>query len=459
MGLSFTTNQNLTMTDCYGQTYGIVSTVAYLLGVHERIFENEHESPRMDVFEKLEKDKSARIVRHLCMLRTAIERNFKYINEKMRFEYKGLTAIPEYVPVEAMNKLSLDGVSIKSGTRLSQYVVEINRLIMDRINNCKDLFPIWIKWEYLRDIFIMPNGLKEEGTKDAATVYYNNREYYPYQVYMNWSPSDQGNIFYNDKKFVSLLYQWNRDTFEDFSRVSDVRDTTKERIYDFIEDSNRTVIVVDCENADPYQFCATIRNLDPDVVEKISKIVLYDDVHSASGWKLFSKYVDVPVEHNLIDRVKKGKSLVDISLTAGTCKEFYQNNVDAFIIVSSDSDYWALISALPQANFLVMIEREKCGPDIKAALINSNIYYCYIDEFYSGTAEDIRTNALLVTIREHLDVAVQFNIYSLLDQALLSSRIKMDADEKKQFYNQYLSAIHMVIDEDGMARIELNKNK
>ena len=38
----------------------------------------------------------------------------------------------------------------------------------------------------------------------------------------------------------------------------------------------------------------------------------------------------------------------------------YKNDVDSFVIVSSDSDYWGLISSLPDAHFLVMIEREKC---------------------------------------------------------------------------------------------------
>lgn len=63
-------------------TYEIVSKVAYLIGVPRRIFENEHEPPRMDVYERLEQDKAARIIRHLCIVRTAIERNFKHINEK-----------------------------------------------------------------------------------------------------------------------------------------------------------------------------------------------------------------------------------------------------------------------------------------------------------------------------------------------------------------------------------------
>lgn len=237
-------------------------------------------------------------------------------------------------------------------------MTEINRLLSDRINNCRDLFPIWISWEYIRELFITPNGLTEEGTRDAARLYYSHKDLYPYQMYINWFPSSEGNILYSDKKFAVLLYRWHNDEFTDFSKVSDAGDFIKGGIYDFLEQSIKSAVVVDCENSDPYKLCATLRNLGGDVLEKISKIVLYDDVHSASAWRILSSYVSCPVEHIMIDRVKKTKSLVDIRLTAGACKEFYQNNVDSFILVSSDSDYWGLISSLPDARFLVMVERE-----------------------------------------------------------------------------------------------------
>lgn len=40
-------------------TYEIVSKIAYLIGVPKRIFENEHEPPKMEVYERLEQDKAA----------------------------------------------------------------------------------------------------------------------------------------------------------------------------------------------------------------------------------------------------------------------------------------------------------------------------------------------------------------------------------------------------------------
>lgn len=49
-------------------TYELVSKVAYLIGVPLRIFENEHEPPKLDIYQQLDKDKNARIIRNLCIM-------------------------------------------------------------------------------------------------------------------------------------------------------------------------------------------------------------------------------------------------------------------------------------------------------------------------------------------------------------------------------------------------------
>ena len=58
-------------------TYELVSKVAYLIGVPLRIFQNEHEPPKIEIYNRLEQDKNARIIRNLCIIRTAIERNYR----------------------------------------------------------------------------------------------------------------------------------------------------------------------------------------------------------------------------------------------------------------------------------------------------------------------------------------------------------------------------------------------
>lgn len=440
-------------------TYELVSKVAYLIGVPKRIFENEHEAPQLEIYEQLDKDKTARIVRNLCVVRTSIERNFKHINDKMRMEYKTILSMPEYVPSDSLNQLTADGINFikKSSTKLAHHIIEINRLISDRINNCKPLFPLWINWQYIKDIFIMPNGLTEEGTKLAADLYYSNLSYYPYQVYINWIPADEGNVLYNDKKFATLLYQWHNDYFGEMSKVSDAGTYVKSNIYDYIEDSDKVVVVVDCENSDPYKLVATLKNLNSDYTQKIASIILFDDVHTASAWRILEEFTKIPVEHMMIERVKQSKSLVDIMLTARACQEHYTNNVDSFIIVSSDSDYWGLIQSLPYARFLVMIEREKCGPDMKAALVSSGIFFCYIDDFYSANAEEIKHSALFREMYRYIDNHVQLNVNEMFNEALRATRIDMADAEKKQFFHRYIRSMQMSISDDGDVMIEFKR--
>ena len=92
-------------------TYDIVSKIAYLIGVPKQIFENEHEPPKLEIYQTLDKDKNTRIVRNLCVIRAAIERKFGRINDKMRKEFKSILNMPEYVPQEAINQLNADGIN------------------------------------------------------------------------------------------------------------------------------------------------------------------------------------------------------------------------------------------------------------------------------------------------------------------------------------------------------------
>lgn len=251
------------------------------------------------------------------------------------------------------------------------------------------------------------------------------------------------------KKFAVLLYRWHNDYFREFSKVSDVSSYVKGSIYEYIEGSEKAVVVVDCENSDPYKLCAVLKNLDYQYTQKISSIILFDDVHTASAWRILEDFTKIPVEHILIERVKESKSLVDIKLTARACQEHYINKVDSFIIVSSDSDYWGLISSLPDARFLMMIEHEKSGPDLKAALVNTGIFYCYIDDFYSGNAEELKFGALIKEMYRYIDSTVHLNVNDMFTAALKATRIEMSEAEKKQFMAQHIKTMQMSIAPDG----------
>lgn len=441
-------------------TYMIVSKVAFLLGIQKQIFEDPYKPFTMDEYTKLETDKNARLIRNLCGLRTTIELNYGKINTEIYYNLKNLDSLPDLVPPSYLEALEEDGIRIvKANHKLNQYIIDINRYISDRINNCKTLFPIWLNWNYLREIFIMPDGLNEIGIKNAATEYYAHLNQYPYRAYLNWPITElQGNILYNDEKFVTLLYEIHGDSFSDRSKVTNANNLTKDNIYDFLKNSEKTTIIVDCENSDPYKLYATLSNLDEEeLLKKINKIILFNDIHAATAWKILNQFTSIPIDHQMVERIKESKSLVDIKLTAATCREHYVNGINSFILVSSDSDYWGLISTMPEIQFFVMVERKKCGSDIKEAFYNAGITYCYIDEFWTGNSSQIMTSALIKEIKVLLTQALDFNIQDILENAYRATRVESSETEKKQFYNRYIKPMKLSINTDGKFKIELGQ--
>ncbi len=438
-------------------TYEVISKVAYLIGVPLRIFELEHEPPKIEVYQELQKNKNARIIRNLCMLRTAIERNYRELNYQITHDLKNLHTLPDLIPQESLIGLEADGISIiRANYKPNQYIIDINRHIADRINNCKALFPIWLDWRYVKDLFIMPNGLSESGIKSAANTYYANKSRYPYQVYINWCFHEAGNILYNDKKFVTLLYEANEDRFTDISKVTDASDQAKESIYDFLEDSSKVVILVDCENSDPFKLYATLNNLNQQaLLDRIYKIILCDDVNTTTAWDILSRYTSIPVEHLVIQRVSNRKSIVDPALCVRACMEHYENGVDAIVLFGSDSDYWGLYGNLRSVKYYVMVESSKFGHDNRNALLEAGIPFCYIDNFCTGNSNHIKVQAMLLEVRRMLDEALHLNVDEMLQNAYLATRADMSPAEQKQFYDRYIKPMRLVIADNGDVSIEL----
>ena len=91
-------------------TCGIVSRVAYLTGVEKRHFIAPHTRIEYEVYQQLEQNAQARIVRHLSMLRTAINLNFRQIDQAMVYEMKNIHLLPW--TKEIVQALQKDGVEM-----------------------------------------------------------------------------------------------------------------------------------------------------------------------------------------------------------------------------------------------------------------------------------------------------------------------------------------------------------
>ncbi len=130
--------------DYPNSTYLVVSKVGYLLGVPKRFFEQG----QLDLghYKTMEQSKNARLIRNLCLIRNGIEQNYSKINAAFRNDIKNLHTLPEYIDQDAVRQLTADGIQIiKANYPLEKYVIDINREIANRINNCQSLLPIWLK--------------------------------------------------------------------------------------------------------------------------------------------------------------------------------------------------------------------------------------------------------------------------------------------------------------------------
>ena len=441
-----------TMADAHLQnTVEIVSAMAYLTGVRESIFDNPHTSPDKAVYNELEKSQDARIVRALSALRTVINLNFRRIDEQITIEMKNINIIEE--TKQLVKALHQEGVEIyKANTNAGYYVNAINQLLTRWIDKCRPFFPEWIEWKYIRSLFIFPKF--DSKAKAYFDRYQSTLSRLPYQTFINWdfrTKDDLGNLFQNDQKFLSLLYEQFGDTFTRYGSVHRESQSTRNALSQFALNAGRMTLMVDCENSDPLKLCAALQSLDDTMRARLVCIILFNDVNTSSCWETLGKYCSVPVEHCMTQRVLQGKSLVDGTLIANTCREYYQNHVDSFLLASSDSDFITLVRSLPDAHFLWLVENSKVSDATLDELTRCNVPFCRLDEFNNGgVAYKFQKDALLGKCQEFLAKQfTSFNLDTMLEYALLSTRIQMSSKDKQSFKKKYLETIRASIDASG----------
>lgn len=434
----------------------ISAILAFLIGIDKFTLDNHFDNECDILFE----NENALKIRYLNRIRTTLFLHYKYISKEIQYNMKNINTIDYFNYDEITWLMEHDIKVMQSNCSADKYLYKIGILINEHINDCKNLFPEWVKWEYIKDLFIIPKTLGGEAIaqrylKEEGAKFQNNLNNYPFQMYIHWNQGEYGNILMNDKKLLNILYQLHNDVFDDDSKIYDANDGIKQNIYNFIDNSDSSIIVVDCENADVYKLYSVLKGLNPNELSKISKIILYDDKNTTFAWKLLKQFTDIETEHINVERVTYAKSLVDIKLTAGVCKEFYENHVDSFILFSSDSDFWGLISSLPTANFLVMIESSKCGENIKETLRENRIYYCSVDDFSTFNISQIYNAALKDALQKELD---KFNITGIwnelnsrlfIDQLYKKCRINATENERQNFIDKYIKTIKFKINEEG----------
>lgn len=458
-------------------TYTLVSPMAYLIGIDKENFGEENARPfLLKSYEELDAHKEARIIRNLCRIRTAMERNYPAIVNEFRMSFRNIGSVPNLIPSEAVAQLEQDGIRIyKAKPDIDEYIISINCEISNRINQVARFFPEWVKWDYVKPIFLMPNGTKKEGIKKAGEYYKSDTRRYPFHCWINWdavatSPESKGNILYNDEKFVTILYERHEDRFENLSLVRDAGNHTMRNLGRLLEQCKKCLIAVDCENSDAVKLAAALSSLPTEQLGKISKVILFDSEYTTAQWKTLvdrtlSTAVDekanLELEHIKVERLNQNKSQCDMALAVRTSREVYTSGVDAVILVSSDSDYWAMIRQLDSVRFLVMLEKGKTGMAIMDTLARHEIPFCFIDDFCTAASYNIKTSTLINAIQEQInqqlagESAKPFNVREMMETALQNSWIMMTDKEKEVFYKRYLLCMKLNVSPDGAVSITL----
>ena len=435
----------------------VAAIVAYMLGLDDEHLEEYYSHHYAQLLQSLRSDKNATIIRYLCSIRTILMNNFLQVDNEMRYNLSNLDRM-KYFNREEISQLDKWGVHvIQPNYRSDKYIYLLTELIDKHIDATQSLFPDSVKFAYIRSLFVPPKYKKRDVLKDEYDKYRKNKVLYPFQMYMYWQPTECGYLLYSDAKFLVVIYAQNGEQFVEAYKYRDASDDTKENIYKFIHASTSVVMVVDCENCDPYKLYGVLKNLDSEDMRLVQKIILFDDYHTTIAWDYIEHMIQIPVDHIEIPRVTDSKSLVDIQMAVGVSKAYFKDDVDSFILCSSDSDCWGLISSLPEARFLVMYEYSKCGKAIKEALDSRGIFHCAMDDFYMENAGDLQKIVLKKVLEKYLPNVVGENGWELTRQIYSDAYITAGEKEMRRFYEKYIKTLRLKIGDDGRFYVAMNE--
>ena len=214
-----------------------------------------------------------------------------------------------------------------------------------------------------------------------------------------------------------------------------------------------------------------LNNLNKERLSKIKKIKLYDDENTSNAWDYIFNIIDIEVEHIETERILKEKSIVDIAMAIGVAEDYYENDIDSAILVSSDSDFWAVINQMDKVQFFVMNEKRKTSDKTTETLDIHGISHCFLSDFAQYSVQSFKTEVLIYCLenrfREFNETGnfMPLNVDELLTEVFYEAGIIADEkqleQEKQVFYRKYIKNGFLVkpVEEDGVKKMKIQFNR
>ena len=432
----------------------ICIAIAYLIGVPWDTCSNMYPEKK-DAYDKVKTlHPDCHIIHALCKLRTTLMRNEAQINRKLKYELKSLRTINETAGIiSEINAIS--DIQFTNETVIDDIAV-IETELARRIDGVLTILPSWIEKKFIKNIFLIKGAQNNTKFQTEIKKYRQKRSMYPYSAYLNWTPRNAGNILLNDVRFLSVIYKDNGVEFNDKHKINNVNQHTLMSVYDYIKQaSGRIKVIVDCENTDPYKFIAMLQTLNEDEIDKIDEILLYNDAQHTRIWNCVCESTAIPVTADNVERVVPNKSLVDIRMTYGITKAYYKDQIESFIIVSSDSDFWGVISAIPDADFLIIVDDTKTGQKIKEVFTNAAIKYCDMNDFDNNLSKKFKEKLIKSEFEMIVNQNLTDNIDTIIDRIDRTLFLNLNENERTQLKKDMSASIRAGIDDNGLIKLSI----
>ncbi len=212
-------------------------------------------------------------------------------------------------------------------------------------------------------------------------------------------------------------------------------------------------LFVDCDNIEFFKFFAFLNNLES---SNITGVVLLIDEKSSYLWKIFDKIYKgtIPVKSIFVPRLKEHKSVVDVVLTKEVCESVYIDNVENILLVSSDSDFFGLISFLENTNFGVCFVSSAMGAEYLKFLEDKHIPSMDLLTVEDSSIDKIKAIGFSYLLLYELSLVPikNWTVSSLSDSLYYSltneTDMKVTKQEIKKFISKNFNDIYIDIIDD-----------
>lgn len=385
-------------------TINNVLTIFYLAGAKEseleNVFSDCEEYGR--TLEKLKENEKVQKIRELCKLRNAC------LFEHQSIDNFVLSITTPFEKQEAFKDVNFDYL-YRNGWRRNtsnskELFVSANEEIAKNIETIKSLFPTWLDSTYIKSLFVVKGlgGKPKESAKKVSGIfgnYFSHLHVKKLRVFINFENkmSNAEKYYFNDKLFLEELYKSYGRKFDFLSYVKKNM-YEKSKIETFLDGADNINVYVDCENVENDNVLSVINSIITNgMKEKINKIVLVSDELATAAWEYLKSFCSVKlgmdnIEFILVERTANMKSQVDNEIELSMLEAFYEDKIKNFILVSSDSDYKAILKRLKNKDasifFCIEKKEQKVSDRYVEELVESNESFCSIDDFNKDVCFD-----------------------------------------------------------------------